>query len=230
MLGRSLVCLAAVLLLSSCATYSYEKTARGVLKGQLMVVWVDEDRFVYWPNTKDPLRFERACGSTLPVASIRPGLMYTDGGSIPRPLRALQGFSPWGYAPAYIVHDWLFAAHHCLVAGLPMDPRDADELKKVSAFSFRDTTDALAEVMKTLMDDARVKKNAGAFDAISLGVETPVAENLWNSGKCETVSADDIAKIENAQRTKTLRMLSPFSEPPVNARPPIIVYQNTFGR
>jgi hypothetical protein len=230
MLRRALIGLAATVLLSSCATYSYDKTPRGTLKGQLMVVWVGEDRFVYWPNTKDPLRYERADGSTLPVASIRPGLMYTDGGSIPRPLRGLQGFSPWGYAPAYVVHDWLFAAHHCLVAGLPMDPRDKDELEKVRALSFKDSIDALAEVMRTLMADKRVKTNPAAFDAISFGVETTIAENLWNSGKCETVSAEDLAKIENAQRTKTLRMLSPFSTPPANAEPPIIVYQNTFGR
>src|SRR4029078_10036412 len=171
--------------------YSYQTTPDGVLAGQVMVVRVGADRFVYWPFTKDPLGFIPAQGSAIPARSIRPGLMYTDGGSIPRPLRGLQGFSPWGYAPAYIVHDWLFAAHHCIAAGKPMDPRDAGEVEKVRAFSFRNSIDALAEVMKTLMKTQRVATDPGAFDAISLGVETPVAENLWNKGRCETVSEDD---------------------------------------
>jgi hypothetical protein len=145
-------------------------------------------------------------------------------------LRGLQGFSPWGYAPAYIVHDWLFAAHHCIAAGKPMDPRDAGEVEKVRAFSFRNSIDALAEVMKTLMETQRVATDPGAFDAISLGVETPVAENLWNKGRCETVSEDDRKAIEGALRTRTLRMLSPTLAGPRRAQPPIIVYQNTFAR
>jgi hypothetical protein len=39
--------------------------------------------------------------------------MYTDGGSIPQPLRAIKVYSPWGYAPAFLVHDWLFAIKQC---------------------------------------------------------------------------------------------------------------------
>ena len=35
--------------------------------------------------------------------------MYTDGGSIPRIAQAFNGFSPWGYAPAYMIHDWLLS-------------------------------------------------------------------------------------------------------------------------
>jgi hypothetical protein len=39
--------------------------------------------------------------------------MYTDGGSIPQPLRAIKVYSPWGYAPAFLVHNWLFAIKQC---------------------------------------------------------------------------------------------------------------------
>nr|WP_249779640.1 DUF1353 domain-containing protein [Bradyrhizobium sediminis] len=34
--------------------------------------------------------------------------MYTDGGSIPRIAQIFNGLSPWGFGPAYIVHDWIF--------------------------------------------------------------------------------------------------------------------------
>lgn len=32
--------------------------------------------------------------------------MFTDGGSIPVQF-GLKNYSPWGYGPAFIVHDWL---------------------------------------------------------------------------------------------------------------------------
>jgi hypothetical protein len=33
--------------LTSCATFTYEGTPYGDLKGQLMVIWVGADKFVY---------------------------------------------------------------------------------------------------------------------------------------------------------------------------------------
>lgn len=110
-----------------------------------------------------------------------------------------------------------------------MDPRDATELNKVRAFSFKHSSDVLAEVMITLMATHRVKKDPAAFDAISFGVGTSIAEGLWNAGKCETVDPEDIKMIEKAMDKKTLRTLSPTSKI-VDARPPIIVYQNVFSK
>src|ERR1019366_6291836 len=48
---------------------------------------------------------------------IQPGLMYTDGGSIPRIAQIFGGFSPWGFGPAYAVHDWIFFGRHCILDG-----------------------------------------------------------------------------------------------------------------
>ena len=78
------------------------------LKGNLLVQWSDEKRFIYVTNSKNPLRFQTRDGR-----EIKPGRMYTDGGSIPRVFWAFPGFSPWGYAPAYVLHDWLFHQHRC---------------------------------------------------------------------------------------------------------------------
>jgi hypothetical protein len=218
------------LTLGACAVFTYEGTAPGRLKGQLLVVWVGEDKFVYWPRTKDPLRFELgpALRAKLGIDTIRPGLMYTDGGSIPRPLRAFDGFSPWGYGPAYIMHDWIFAAHHCLVQGRP-DPQDPVEYAKVAKFGFEDSAELLAEVMKTLMVDNRVRTNAGVFNAISFGVDSVVAKNLWDSTdpqSCEHVSDDDRKLIEDALRRKSLRAFVPGERTP--RKPPLIVYTQPY--
>jgi hypothetical protein len=154
--------------------------------------------------------------------------MYTDGGSIPRPLRAFDGFSPWGYGPAYIMHDWIFAAHHCLVQGLP-DPQDPVEYAKVAKFGFEDSAELLAEVMKTLMVDNRVRPNAGVFNAISFGVDSVVAKNLWDSTdpqSCEHVSAKHIADIERTLRSGALKSFVVGSGAP--KKPPLIVYTQTY--
>jgi hypothetical protein len=219
------------LCVSACGSFTYDGTPPGQLKGQLLVIWVGEDRFVYWPRTNDPLTFTLGpdLQQKLGVQTIRPGLMYTDGGSIPRPLRALDGFSPWGYAPAYILHDWAFHAHYCNVADVPHDARDATEYEKISRFEFEDSAALLAEVMKTLMIDDRVRTNSEAFNLISSGVDSVVARNLWNStaaGLCGQVTAPDQAMIENALKQKSLRGFLTGSR--ASRTPPLIVHSQAF--
>ena len=79
---------------AACGSFTYEGTPPGKIRGQLLVIWVGEDRFVYWPFTNDPLTF--ALGPDLQqklgFQTIRPGLMYTDGGSIPRPCELSKDF------------------------------------------------------------------------------------------------------------------------------------------
>lgn len=198
--------IAAAIGCAGCATYSYETTPVGRLEGQLLVVWVEEDHFIYWPAPEDPLRFHLSpqLARKTGVEVVRPGLMYTDGGSIPRQLRSLKGFSPWGYAPAYIVHDWIFRAHHCVVHAPDVvnDPKDGAEYAKVAKFDFDASVEVLAEVMKTLMDvDGTVAKNTGAFDAISYAVETPFVERVWNDpnpDSCKRVDARHRRMVEGA--------------------------------
>src|SRR6266851_6434044 len=72
---------------------------------------------------------------------IVPGLMYTDGGSIPRVFWSVPGLSPWAFGPAYIVHDWLFVVHRC---HWPAPP-------EVQAITFEQSAQILAEVGKSLV-------------------------------------------------------------------------------
>jgi hypothetical protein len=220
--------------LSACVSFTYENTPRGILRGQLIVIWVGEDRFVYWPYTKDPLTFELSPSlqQKLGIKELRAGLHYTDGGSIPRALRALDGFSPWAYAPSYVFHDWVFAAHHCIVHGRPDmgDSRDSAEYEKVRKFSFEHSAALLAEVMKTLMVESRVRPNPRVFNAISFGVDSVVAKDLWNSTDptyCAVVSDADKKLIEDAITTKTLRATARGADAYRN--PPLVVHRQSFG-
>lgn len=114
-----LACLAT---LASCGHVDYENAPAGKFSGSLFVMWIDDGgalgdgTFVYVPHPDQPLKFTRTAQGS--VRTIKPQMMYTDGGSIPRIAQVFQGFNPWGYAPAYIVHDWLFVARQCNTDGL----------------------------------------------------------------------------------------------------------------
>src|SRR5688572_32325688 len=159
--------LLAVTLLSGCASAKYGRVPKGEVGGRLTIEWVGADKFIYRPDAQKPFYFKRANGEV-----IKPKSMYTDGGSIPRPLWALRGYSPWGFGPAFIAHDWLFDAHHC---HLP-------EAQKHDVFT---AADVLAEVMKTLMEaeNAQVMKSPSLLYSIDAAVRTPIAQKLWNEGK-----------------------------------------------
>jgi hypothetical protein len=98
--------------------------------------------------------------------------MLTDGGSIPRPLWVVRNYSPWGYAPAFIIHDWLFAVKHCEYPGFENLTLDGAAL-------------IMSEVMKTMMLDPK----KGHVDKLTLyamyeAVRSPFAQVVWDGGKC----------------------------------------------
>lgn len=139
-------------------------------------MWVAEDKFVFAPDPRNPLTFMRKNNT-----QIKPGIMYTDGGSIPKIVQPITGFSPWGYAPAYMIHDWIFTARHCIVDGLK-DSRYDD----VAKIKFNESALILAEVIKTLVVAKQVPKNDFAMFAISNAVDSPVAKSLWDiAGECK---------------------------------------------
>jgi hypothetical protein len=175
----------ALLLAASCGHVDYGAVGRGEFSGSLFVMWIGEGgpsgdgAFVFVPDPDDRLTFTRP-GPAGAALSIRPEMMYTDGGSIPKPAQLFRGFSPWGYAPAYMVHDWLFVARHCLTDGTP-----TDEERRVADLGFRDSAVIIAEAIKTLVESGRVARNDAAAGAISGAVAGPISRRLWlRRGAC----------------------------------------------
>jgi hypothetical protein len=161
---------AAFVLCTSCSTLDYDKIPVGELHGKLTLEWVGPDQFIYRPDAQDPFYFKRANGEI-----IKPRSVFTDGGSIPRPLWAFRGYSPWGFGSAYIAHDWLFSAHHC---GYP-------EANNQTVFT---AADVLSECIKTLMERDKNKpeslRNPSLLLTIDQAVRSKIAQDLWNNGKC----------------------------------------------
>lgn len=152
--------------------WHYDQTKTGDLKGTLRVTWLNNDSFLYEPDPGNPLTFKRTDGN-----SITPGPMYTDGGSIPSALRALKGYSPWGYAPAFIIHDWLFVMKQCKLAGY-------------ESYDLESAATIMSEAMKTLMEKPQFGgPNKLVHYSMYEGVRSSTAKNYWDNGPCNTPGA-----------------------------------------
>jgi hypothetical protein len=145
----------------------YSELKTGKLKGKLIVQWLEPDVFLFLPDSKDPLTFTRATGST-----IVPGRMLTDGGSIPRPFRVFRNYSPWGYAPAFIVHDWLFHMKHC-------------QIGSYKDYDLAEAGNVMAEIIKTMMETGKVEKDGFTVDLMYAAVSSSIAQKYWDEGRCE---------------------------------------------
>jgi hypothetical protein len=160
-------------------------------------VWVGVDKFVYVPGSKsNNFGFETAHTGRI----IEPGLMYTDGGSIPRIAQIFKPFSPWGYGPAYIVHDWVFYGHYCELDANITDRHyeDARRFADVNGdrsrlgtpyehpVSFHESAQVLAEVIKTMEDQQQIGLQKIPAQFITSAVDSTFASALWESrGQCE---------------------------------------------
>lgn len=222
-------------LLSACASPWVDPKHPGVISGTLMVFWVGDDKFVYYPAPSAPLTFKLPpfLRDKVKHDDIVPGAIYTDGGSIPRALRSLVGFSPWGYGPAYIVHDWLFVAHHCIVTKQEAKLADyGDEVAKVRNVDFKASADMLAAVIQALIEQDKVPRHGNAPEAIYSGVDSFVARNLWDTkdpDSCEKVSDADLDKIRKAlQQRSTLSLSTAQRIAPQPGNQPVLVYQQQF--
>jgi hypothetical protein len=166
--------------------WHYDQTKIGELKGTIRIKWLAQDKFLYEPDPADPLVFKRADGTV-----IRPEAMYTDGGSIPQALRAIKAYSPWGYAPAFLVHDWLFAMKQCKRPGY-------------EKLTLEGAADVMAEAMKTLME----KSDFGGVNklvhySMYQGVLSTTAKDYWNNGPCDQPGAI-MERIPSPARTRSL--------------------------
>ncbi len=194
---------AVVALLGGCASINYDAAPEGEFRGSLFVMWIGEggDRgdgaFVFVPNPRDPLTFIR--GEDGPYKEIQPEMMYTDGGSIPKAAQWFNGFSPWGYAPAYMVHDWLFIAARC-----NLDGEATEEEQKFIGMAFEESAVIMAETIKTLIASGRVSANDVAPSVISSTVAGPVSRELWTKqGACLK------GRVSDADREAALAGLPP---------------------
>jgi hypothetical protein len=195
--------MAASMTLAGCVS-PYFLAKLGRISGPVVIMWVGENKFVYVPGRKDQsFAFETATTGRV----IEPGLMYTDGGSIPRFTQAFQGFSPWGYGPAYVIHDWIFYGRHCYVdrnlpgqefyedatrfADVNGDSLKARDHPRYKPISFDESALVLAEVIKTLVDYGQVPPRNVPAELISMAVDSPFALALWNQeGACDGQRVD----------------------------------------
>lgn len=154
--------------LTGCIAHrAYENSKTGQFEGVVEIRWLRPDRFLFVPYPPNPLRFTTADGQVL-----EPKPMYTDGGSIPRIFWWVPGYSPWGIGPAYIIHDWIFMAHHCSMAGY-------DQVH------FEDSARILGETIKTLMETQTVPKDETVWFNVVEAVKSPIANHLWQKGECD---------------------------------------------
>jgi hypothetical protein len=193
--------LALIIAISACGPLPSTAPQAGRLDGSLFVMWVGEGgssgdgRFVFVPNPSDRLSFTRRAADGTEF-TIRPEMMYTDGGSIPKVAQVFRGFSPWGYAPAYMIHDWLFVARRCITDG----SATAEE-RKMEALTFDESALVLAEVIETLVQTRRVIRNDVAASVISSAVAGPLSRDLWEEkGACKErrVKPNDVLAAEAA--------------------------------
>ncbi|AUQ49037.1 hypothetical protein PhaeoP83_00731 [Phaeobacter inhibens] len=167
----------------------------------MLVLWVGENdggfgdgKFIYVPVPGDELTLQRR-NPNATVSQIKPGAIYTDGGSIPRAAQVFKGFSPWGYAPAYMVHDWLFVAKKCVTDGAAT-PAEVP----IGRMDFIESAEVLGEAIKGLIEAKRVKPNDVAPEMISAAVAGPISRRIWfQRGGCvgNRLSADHQAKVDD---------------------------------
>jgi hypothetical protein len=162
-------------LLAGCATLHYKRTQVGQLSGKVIVQWYRPDLFIYWPDTTDPLTFMRKNGDRL-----EPENMYTDGGSIPRVFWVLRNYSPWGYGPAFVVHDWLYHVRNCGLVG-----------HKEYTYTLKDAATVMSEIMKTLMESPRFPYGSKTSMYLMYeAVQTAPAREAWEHGECKKPDPD----------------------------------------
>lgn len=139
----------------------------GRFSGLCAVEWLAPRKYRMVLDPAHPLRFERGSAPdrfapTGEVVTV--GQMLTDGGTVPM-AAALIELTPFSYLPAYLVHDWLYEAHH----------RDGSG-------DFEQTNRILLEAMWTLMQTGTVPRNRFHLHLVWDGCSSPAAKEVWDQG------------------------------------------------
>lgn len=153
----------------------YARLRTGRFEGVPTVTWNGYDETYGRPTfyyAGDAFTYVTSSGAT-----ITPGAMDTDGGSVPKALHSFGNFNPWTFGPAFIIHDWIFVAHKCNVP-----PNNAINFEMSAAI--------MAEAMKTLMEvgftnaDGETRTLEKQEDTLYLmyqAVKSDFARELWNN-------------------------------------------------
>jgi len=157
---------ALALALVGCVPYTLGARPMGTFVGSVDLRWLYEDTFLFVPDDDLPFLFVRPNGEV-----IRPGPMVTDGGSVPRAFWPFRGYSPWAFAPAYVLHDWMFQARHC-----GFHPPDTH--------TFDDSVAVFAEALATLMASRPRAGDEQVFVDLVAAAASPFARYHWHHGVC----------------------------------------------
>lgn len=134
--------------------------------GTIRLTWVDgeaavEGLMLYTPDPQAPFSFVDHSG-----LRITPGAFLTDSGSIPGWATSLTGIEKTGYLPAYLIHDWEYALHHCKRLGSDRTRAAVDE--------------TLFEGVKTLMVSGAVPEHRRNLWRIKTAVQN-AGWAYWNA-------------------------------------------------
>jgi Protein of unknown function (DUF1353) len=198
--ARTLTALAAVVLLGGCAALIVRKPAvlGGELSGRLALAWDDGYSFVAYPVKGNELTYRLPKDHRLAgvLGEIRPQIMYTDGGSIPRTFWSFDGLSPWEYGPAFIIHDWIFSRHYCKKKDYPVTLAEANDIL-LDAMILLD-----AQVARR---HGRRPHNAGQVRRLIDAAVTNFSKSVWDKGKCPPTPDEPFySVIETKQRVETI--------------------------
>ena len=199
---RLMTALAFAAALAGCASIlAREPSLRGgELSGKLALAWEDGYNFVAYPVEGDPLTYKLPKDHRLAalLGEIRPALMYTDGGSIPRTFWSFEGLSPWEYGPAFILHDWIFSRHYCMKA-YPVTLDEANDI----------LLDAMILLDRQLAAKrARRPHNEAEVRQLIDAAVTNFSANAWNKGRCPKTPPDLYKVVVQIEKRPEIRVLA----------------------
>jgi hypothetical protein len=145
------------------ATFGVAWEAQGTFEGNFSIganlTARDDGRYLHRPDPAAPLQLVRASGEV-----IQPGVMVTDGGSVPSVLQVLPDIDPFTYIKAYLIHDWDFLRHHC---------------DGTYGRTFAEVNATLAEGLYTLMRTGEVATIWWNVELVYQGVSSPIGRAVW---------------------------------------------------
>jgi Protein of unknown function (DUF1353) len=195
--ARGVVILAAAAVLAGgCAalTARTPSISGGELSGKLALAWDDGYQFVAYPIKGSELTYKLPKGHRLAglIGEIKPGLMFTDGGSIPRTFWSFDGLSPWEYGPAFILHDWIFSRHYCDKNDYPVRLDEANDI----------LLDAMILLDRQLREKGGKRPhNTEEVRQLIDAAVTKFSKNAWENGKCPK-TPDDLYKVVYETQTR----------------------------